>query len=104
MRSEWILCALARIFCRSARRSLAAGAQVLGGHVAHIGVATHPRHRGEGLARAVVSAVAFSAKEAGLLPQYQTLHSNKSAMSVGRAVRFPRFATTLSARWGRAAA
>ncbi|MGE4606049.1 MAG: GNAT family N-acetyltransferase [Myxococcota bacterium] len=81
----------------------AAGAEPLLGLVAHLGVATHPHHRGRGLARRVVSAVALAGVEAGLLPQYQTLFSNRSAIRVGEALGFEQFATTLAVRWGSAA-
>jgi GNAT superfamily N-acetyltransferase len=81
----------------------AAGFERLLGRVAHIGVLTHPAHRGYGHARRVVSAVALRALAAGLLPQYQTLLSNRSALSVARALGFTQFVTTLSCRWGRAA-
>ncbi len=81
----------------------AAGAETVGGRVGHIGVATHPAHRGRGFARQVVGAAAFAAHKAGLLPQFQTLFANEAAMAVGRALGFAHYATTLSARWGAAA-
>jgi GNAT superfamily N-acetyltransferase len=82
----------------------AAGAETLLGQVAHIGVLTHPAHRGRGLARQVVAAAAAHAHSEGLLPQYQTLLSNRAAVAVARAIGFAQFATTLSFRWGSAAA
>jgi len=78
----------------------AAGPQVLGDEVAHLGVATHPAHRGRGLARRVVAAAGAAALAAGLLPQYQTLLANRAALRAGESLGFERFAVTLSARWG----
>jgi GNAT superfamily N-acetyltransferase len=77
----------------------AAGAQTLPGELAHIGVLTHPEHRGRGMARRVVAACAAEAIAAGRLAQYQTLLSNAPALAVGRALGFEPFAHTLMLRW-----
>jgi predicted GNAT family acetyltransferase len=77
----------------------AAGARLLPGDVAHIGVLTASGQRGRGLGRAVVTATLTHALEEARLPQYQTLLANRGAMSIARALGFERFATTLSARW-----
>jgi len=78
----------------------AAGPQVLDDEVAHLGVATHPGHRGRGLGRRVVAAAGAAALAEGLLPQYQTLFANRAALRAGESLGFERFAVTLSARWG----
>ncbi len=82
----------------------AAGAEHLLDEVAHIGVVTHPWHRGRGLARRVVSAVAAEALSVGLLPQYQALLSNRAAIAVAQALGFEQFATTLAVAWVQEAA
>ncbi len=74
----------------------AAGAELLQGELAHIGVLTHPALRGRGLARAAVAGATAAALAAGHLPQYQTLLANLPALAVARALGFERFATTLS--------
>ena len=82
----------------------ASGAEPLLGRVAHLGVATHPSHRGRGLGRRTVSAAAFAAVAADLLPQFQTLLSNRAALRIGDALGFEQFATTLAIRWASPAA
>jgi GNAT superfamily N-acetyltransferase len=77
----------------------AAGARLLNGNVAHIGVVTLSAQRGRGLGRAVVTAALAHALDEGRLAQYQTLRANRGAMSIARALGFDAFATTLSARW-----
>lgn len=80
--------------------SSAAGYQVLLERVAHLGVVTHPAHRGRGEGRRAVAAALAGALERGLLPQYQTLMANLPARRIGEALGFAHFATTLGARWG----
>jgi hypothetical protein len=77
----------------------AAGARLLPGDVAHIGVATSSGHRGCRLGRAVVTAALAHALDQEQLAQYQTLLANQGAMAIARGLGFDAFATTLSARW-----
>jgi uncharacterized protein (DUF952 family)/GNAT superfamily N-acetyltransferase len=77
----------------------AAGAEILLGSVAHIGVLTHPDARGRGLARDVVAALTRHSLARGLLAQYQTLMSNAPSLAVGKALGFERFATTFGGSW-----
>jgi GNAT superfamily N-acetyltransferase len=94
--------AAGELFTISAEGSVVAacGFATLLRKVAHLGVATHPDHRGRGLGRRVVSAAASAALARGLLPQYQTLFANRAALAVGEALGFERFATTLAVQWG----
>jgi hypothetical protein len=48
--------------------------------------------------------VAARVLASGLLPQYQTLLSNRPSLTVAHAVGFAQLVTTLSCRWGHAAA
>jgi GNAT superfamily N-acetyltransferase len=77
----------------------AAGARLLPGNVAHIGVATSSGHRGRGFGRAVVTAALAHAIDQEHLAQYQTLLANRGAMSIAQVLGFERFATTISVRW-----
>jgi hypothetical protein len=80
------------------RIAAAAGCQRLLERVAHIGVVTRAGVRGRGLGRRVAAASAAAALAAGLLPQYQTLFSNRPALAVGRRLGAQHFASTLALR------
>jgi GNAT superfamily N-acetyltransferase len=75
----------------------AAGFERLLDAVAHIGVLAHPAFRGRGRAKRAVGAAVAAAQARSLLPQYQTLASNKPALGIAAALGFELFATTLSA-------
>jgi GNAT superfamily N-acetyltransferase len=66
----------------------AAGYEVWGGWIAHVGVVTAPSHRGLGYGRDVVARVANHAIARGLVAQYQTLGENAPSMRVAAALGF----------------
>jgi predicted GNAT family acetyltransferase len=76
----------------------AAGYEIWGGEIAHIGVVTHPRHRGNGLGRTVVSAIAMHGLEKGLLLQYRTLYSNVPSMRIAKSLAFEEYGATIYVR------
>ncbi len=76
----------------------AAGYEVLAGKIAHIGVLTHPQHRGKGLAAKAISGITELALKANLGVQYRTLLSNYGSVGAGRKVGFRDFAETIAAR------
>ncbi|HEX5159955.1 MAG TPA: GNAT family N-acetyltransferase [Ktedonobacterales bacterium] len=67
----------------------------------HIGIVTHPDHRGQGHGRAVVSAIAAYGLGVGLVPRYQTLAANIPSVAIARALGFTHYATTLAVRLSR---
>jgi GNAT superfamily N-acetyltransferase len=69
-----------------------------GGPLAHVGILTHPAHRGRGHGRAVVAAMAAAALAAGAVPHYQTLDANAPSRAVAAALGFRRHATTVAVR------
>jgi GNAT superfamily N-acetyltransferase len=74
----------------------AAGFELWGDRIAHMGVVTHPAHRGKGYAKAVVTALTRHAIEQGLVSQYRTIESNVAALSVGRALGYEEYAKTFA--------
>lgn len=70
----------------------AAGHEVWGGWIAHIGVITAPRYRNHGYGRTAVAAIANHAIGRGLVAQYQTLGSNAASMAVAFALGFCAYA------------
>ncbi|WP_409013457.1 GNAT family N-acetyltransferase [Deinococcus sp.] len=66
--------------------------------MASVSVVTHPAHRGRGAGTAVVSALAQWLLAEGLVPHYQTLHSNVPAVAAARHLGFVQTARTLSVR------
>jgi len=74
----------------------AAGYEVWGERIAHIGVATEPAHRGQGYGKAAVSALALQAIECGLIAQFRTLIANRPAMAIARALGFEEYAQTFA--------
>lgn len=58
------------------------------GPIRHIGVITHPAHRGLGYARAVGAAITCAAIDQGAVAQWQTLLSNEPSLAVGRALGY----------------
>ncbi|HEY7342753.1 MAG TPA: GNAT family N-acetyltransferase, partial [Ktedonobacterales bacterium] len=67
----------------------------------HIGIITHPDHRGQGHGRAVVSAISAHGLGVGLVPRYQTLAANTPSVAIARALGFTHYATTLAVRLSR---
>lgn len=76
----------------------AAGYTVWGGIIAHLGIVTHPAHRGHGLGGAAVVRAAEAALEAGLVPQYRTLASNLPSMRIARRMGFIDYAASVAVR------
>jgi GNAT superfamily N-acetyltransferase len=72
--------------------------QDLDGALVHVGVITHPAHRGRGHGRRVVGAMTTHALRAGLVPQYRTLLANAPALAVARALGYREYGRTLAVR------
>ncbi|SEO98331.1 hypothetical protein SAMN04487948_109143 [Halogranum amylolyticum] len=75
-----------------------AGYEVWDDTLAHIAVVTHPEHRDEGHAQAVVSEVARAALDAGLVPQYRTLDAWPWSVAVATNLGFERWGTSVLVR------
>jgi RimJ/RimL family protein N-acetyltransferase len=75
-----------------------AGYQVWGRELAHIAIITHPQHRGHGYAGAAVSKLTEIVLAQGLVPQYQTLDSNRPSIQVAQKLGFVRYGTSMSVR------
>jgi GNAT superfamily N-acetyltransferase len=73
----------------------AAGYEVWGGQIAHIGVVTRPEVRGAGYGRGCVRAIARHAIGQGLVAQYRTLYANVGAMAIAKALGFTDYAATI---------
>jgi RimJ/RimL family protein N-acetyltransferase len=69
-----------------------------GPRLLHVGIATHPAHRGRGYGKAVVSAMTAHGLAAGGVVQYRTLQANGASVAIARALGFQRFAQTLAVR------
>ena len=67
--------------------------------IAHIGIVTHPAHRGAGLGTAAVRAMTRIALARKLVAQYRTLLANAPSMAIARRLGFERYATTVSIRF-----
>jgi RimJ/RimL family protein N-acetyltransferase len=66
--------------------------------LAHISVITGGSQRGRGSGRAVVALAARHALDAGLVPQYRTLHSNAPSMALGRRLGFREYGLSIYVR------
>ena len=75
-----------------------AGYEVWGGRIAHVGVVTHPGHRGRGLGASAVEHVVRAAVDTGLVPQYRTLASNVPSLRIADRLGFVPYAVSLAAR------
>lgn len=75
-----------------------AGYTIWGAALAHISVLTRRGFRDRGYGRAAVAHVAKRALNAGLLPQYRTLESNRPSLRVAESLGFSYYATSLAAR------
>lgn len=73
----------------------AAGYQVWGATLAHIGVTSAPDVRGTGYGTSVVSAIGQHALENGYVLQYRTLYANRPSRAIATALGFQSYATTL---------
>jgi GNAT superfamily N-acetyltransferase len=69
-----------------------------GDRLLHVGIVTHPGHRGRGYGKAVVSAMTAHGLAAGGVVQYRTLQANLPSLGIARALGFQRFAQTLAVR------
>ena len=69
-----------------------------GGRIAHLGIVTHPAHRGRGLGAAAVALAAETALRAGLVAQHRTLASNAPSIDIARRLGFVGYATSLAVR------
>jgi GNAT superfamily N-acetyltransferase len=74
---------------------------IWGDRIAHIGIVTHPQHRGQGCGRAAVSAMTRIVLERGLVAQYRTLVANAPSMAIARRLGFERYAVSLALRSSR---
>jgi len=76
----------------------AAGYEVWGGTLAHIGVTTHVRLRRRGFGRACVWSIMDEAIKSGLVAQYQTLFENEPSIAVARALGFEEYGQRMFVR------
>ena len=83
---------------RGAALASVASYEIWSGRIAHIGIVTHPAHRGRGAGKAAVRATTRIALERGLIAQYRTLCANAPSMGIARALGFARYAVTISIR------
>ena len=85
--------------CFAGDRLAAAGMlERWGDRLLHVGIVTHPGHRGRGYGKAVVSAMSAHGLAAGGVMQYRTLQANLPSVGIARALGFQRFALTLAVR------
>lgn len=75
-----------------------AGYEVWDGCIAHLNILTHPARRGRGFGREAVAALARTALDRGLVPQYRVLADNAPSLAVAAAVGFQPYATSLALR------
>ena len=73
-----------------------AGYQAWGGELAHIAIITHPHRRGHGYAGAAISKLTEIVLAHGLVPQYQTLDSNRPSIQVAQTLGFVRYGTSMA--------
>jgi len=85
--------------CFAGDRLAAAGTlERWGDRLLHVGIVTHPGHRGRGYGKAVVSAMSAHGLATGGVMQYRTLQANLPSVGIARALGFQRFALTLAVR------
>lgn len=75
-----------------------AGYEVWDGRIAHLGVVTHPAHRGRGRGAAAFARATRAALDAGLIAQHRALTSNTNSMRIARRLGFAPYATSLAVR------
>src|SRR5262249_51039177 len=78
----------------------AAGYEVWGEWIAHVGVVTAPQDRGKGYGRRAVAQITNYAIDHGFVAQYQTLKSNSASMAVAGALGFSAYAEYTYAKVG----
>ncbi|HEY7543768.1 MAG TPA: GNAT family N-acetyltransferase [Blastocatellia bacterium] len=76
----------------------AAGYDVWGSSIAHIGVVTHPSHRGKGIGKAVASRIAEHAIAHDLVAQYRTLQWNRPSRAIAASLGFEEYARMIYVR------
>lgn len=76
----------------------AAGYEVWGGTLAHIGLTTHAGFRSRGYGRACVRSITDEAIKSGLVTQYQTFFANESSIAVARALEFEEYGQRMFVR------
>ncbi|MCI0388459.1 MAG: hypothetical protein MOB07_06805 [Acidobacteria bacterium] len=76
----------------------AAGFEVWGGTLAHIGLTTHAGFRSRGYGRACIRSITDEAIKSGLVAQYQTLFANESSIAVARALEFEEYGQRMFVR------
>jgi GNAT superfamily N-acetyltransferase len=85
--------------CWAGRTLAAAGMlEPWGARLLHVGILTHPDHRGRGYGKAVVSAMTAHGLAAGAVVQYRTLAANVASVAIAEALGFQRFGQTLAVR------
>jgi RimJ/RimL family protein N-acetyltransferase len=85
--------------CYAGRTLVAAGMlEPWGDRLLHVGIVTHPGHRGRGYGTAVVSAMTADGLAGGRVVQYRTLQANLPSVAVAGKLGFQRFAQTLAVR------
>jgi GNAT superfamily N-acetyltransferase len=85
--------------CYADRTLVAAGMlEPWGDRLLHVGIVTHPAHRGRGYGTAVVSAMTADGLADGRVVQYRTLQANLPSVAVARKLGFQPFARTLAVR------
>ncbi len=85
--------------CYAGRTLAAAGMlEPWGDRLLHVGIVTHPAHRGRGYGTAVVSAMTADELAAGRVVQYRTLQANLPSVAIACKLGFQRFAHTLAVR------
>ena len=68
----------------------------LGGVIAHLGVATHARHRAKGHGRAAVTRIIHECRARARVPQYRAQQANRASLALARALGIDRYATMLA--------
>jgi GNAT superfamily N-acetyltransferase len=66
--------------------------------VLNIGIITHPRHRGQGYGKRVVSALTTAGLVQECVLQYRTLESNEPSMAIARDLGFQQYGITIAVR------
>jgi GNAT superfamily N-acetyltransferase len=85
--------------CYAGRTLAAAGMlEPWGERLLHVGIVTHPAHRGRGYGTATVSAMTADGLAEGRVVQYRTLQANLPSVAIASKLGFQRFAHTLAVR------
>jgi RimJ/RimL family protein N-acetyltransferase len=85
--------------CYAGRTLAAAGMlEPWGDRLLHVGIVTHPAHRGRGYGTAVVSRTTADGLAEGRVVQYRTPQANLPSVAIASKLGFQRFAHTLAVR------